>query len=589
MKLKTLKIKHFLGVSEATVNFDSLPPLLLIKGPNGVGKSTIFNDAIVWALFGKLPRGQCPVITRGERLTSVTLCIQKDDDELQICRHQKEKNSSVALTVNGEQIEARIKDVNKTICDYVSPSLFIGTNLLNQGFSTRFTALSNNEKTSLIESLINTDSFAAAEQEAKIRKVANQSEINNIIGKLDRIKHSNIMLNRQLQDDKKLHEKAQADLKAEKDKDKAKHTELDAELKQVEADLDKQISATTQLQAKLKLLEGEIQAVLGRIQQGTSTIAITEQQLKGLREQHNSLANVHKCPTCLRDLTGEDAQGLLQNIVAIGIKKKEELNKFQQHLTTLQRKYTGENSKRNQLQHDINTAQTTCAQLGQRKINIKMAEAELQKDETTGIQNAIASIEQRMEKTKAEMNQNQNISVKLEELLEEKQQLQQRLEFWCKGFGPTGIRNLLLDGLLKTLNERINWYAMNLVDKHLKVMLSPETELQTGTTRNKLSLRVHTDKGEATYKGLSGGQKRKVDLTIHLALRDVAKELTSYTSNLLVADEVFDSLDKESSEALVGVLRELKDVKVVVVSHDDSLTSHFENVVTIEANKSFTL
>ena len=64
MRIETVKIENFLGISEAELSLDNRG-LLLIQGENrddpsaksnGAGKSTI-PDAISWCLFGKTARG----------------------------------------------------------------------------------------------------------------------------------------------------------------------------------------------------------------------------------------------------------------------------------------------------------------------------------------------------------------------------------------------------------------------------------------------------------------------------------------------------------------------------------------------------
>ena len=64
MKINRVEIENFLSVQKATIDFDKLSNLVLVKGrnkdvkpesSNGAGKSTII-EAVVFALFGKTLR-----------------------------------------------------------------------------------------------------------------------------------------------------------------------------------------------------------------------------------------------------------------------------------------------------------------------------------------------------------------------------------------------------------------------------------------------------------------------------------------------------------------------------------------------------
>ncbi len=56
------------------------------------------------------------------------------------------------------------------------------------------------------------------------------------------------------------------------------------------------------------------------------------------------------------------------------------------------------------------------------------------------------------------------------------------------------------------------------------------------------------------YDNLSGGEKQKVDILIQLAIRDMMKVFSGFECNILVADEVFDSLDSESCNKIIELL-----------------------------------
>ena len=84
------------------------------------------------------------------------------------------------------------------------------------------------------------------------------------------------------------------------------------------------------------------------------------------------------------------------------------------------------------------------------------------------------------------------------------------------------------------------------------------------------------------YLGSSGGERRRVDLSMLLALRELAKARLEQTFDLLFVDEVFDKVDKSGIERVIHLLTQQTDDSVFVISHDPSLMDAFEEVITVE-------
>ena len=77
------------------------------------------------------------------------------------------------------------------------------------------------------------------------------------------------------------------------------------------------------------------------------------------------------------------------------------------------------------------------------------------------------------------------------------------------------------------------------------------------------------------YKASSGGERKRIDIAVMLALGDIARRLRGEKGSTLFFDEAFDALDEQGLAAVVGVLRELaQDRAVVVISHNPLLIDH---------------
>jgi DNA repair exonuclease SbcCD ATPase subunit len=158
------------------------------------------------------------------------------------------------------------------------------------------------------------------------------------------------------------------------------------------------------------------------------------------------------------------------------------------------------------------------------------------------------------------------------------------LAFWVTGFGPAGIRSLLLDELLPALNQAARRFAHALSGGRLTVRFDTEATLKSGEVRDRFEPIVQLDHGAGSYKGLSGGWKRRVDLVQLLALRAAAANLRGGL-DLLVLDEPFENLDDLGVEAALELVQEVsRDLSsVYLVTHNQELQSRFPRRLQVTA------
>ena len=93
-----------------------------------------------------------------------------------------------------------------------------------------------------------------------------------------------------------------------------------------------------------------------------------------------------------------------------------------------------------------------------------------------------------------------------------------------------------------------------------------------------------------SYSSFSEGEKSKINLSILLCWRQIAKMKNSVHTNLLILDEVFDSsLDATSTEALMSILKDIgEDTNVFVISHrPDNMAENFRSSIKFEKNNNF--
>jgi ABC-type Mn2+/Zn2+ transport system ATPase subunit len=143
---------------------------------------------------------------------------------------------------------------------------------------------------------------------------------------------------------------------------------------------------------------------------------------------------------------------------------------------------------------------------------------------------------------------------------------QKMISFWKKGFGDTGIKNILLDESIPILNNR----AKELCEYFPKIKLrfNSQTSLKSGDVRNKFSMDVLQTNNLSGLSELSSGERRVVDIMVMLCLRHLLECTYGVKMNILLLDEILDSLDPENAVSAVNIIKHFSNTHcVVLISH----------------------
>ena len=176
---------------------------------------------------------------------------------------------------------------------------------------------------------------------------------------------------------------------------------------------------------------------------------------------------------------------------------------------------------------------------------------------------------------------------KLEKLEKEKSYLR----FWENGFSNSGIKSYILDDVTPFLNYRLNKYLTKLTSGQIEAKFSTTSTLKTGEQREKFNLSIVNNHGGDQYLSNSGGERKRIDLAINLALQDLVASRSTKKLNIAIFDEVFDALDENGVDGVVSLLQELSEEKstILVVSHNEYLKSFFTNCITVTKKDGFSL
>jgi DNA repair exonuclease SbcCD ATPase subunit len=157
------------------------------------------------------------------------------------------------------------------------------------------------------------------------------------------------------------------------------------------------------------------------------------------------------------------------------------------------------------------------------------------------------------------------------------------LEFWVEGFGNKGLKSYLIEAALPEINQLATTYAQRLLGSGSAVRLRATRVLKTrGTEKEEMSVEGSIPGCTRKYAGASKGQKKRLDLCLLLALRDMVVRRSAKRFNQLFVDEIFDGTDRSGCEAIAELLRETSETcPVALITHAPILKGIGDRTVTV--------
>ncbi len=191
----------------------------------------------------------------------------------------------------------------------------------------------------------------------------------------------------------------------------------------------------------------------------------------------------------------------------------------------------------------------------------------------------IRKSQQSLEDEQTVLENMEDDSRKLLKNLEEKQHEQKLLASAQNILKDSGIKTKIIRHYLPIMNKLINHY-LACMDFFVQFNLDDNFD-ETIKSR-------HRD--EFTYASFSEGEKMRIDLSLLLAWREIARLKNSTNCNLLVLDEVFDSsLDGTGMDEFMKLLKSMGSrCNIFVISHkSDQLIDKFQDVMIFAKKNNF--
>ncbi len=135
------------------------------------------------------------------------------------------------------------------------------------------------------------------------------------------------------------------------------------------------------------------------------------------------------------------------------------------------------------------------------------------------------------------------------------------MKFWEVAFSEQGILKYVIKNILDYFNTKVNYYLGYLFNGQCLIQFDES-----------LDERIILNGAETYYMSLSGGEKRKVNLSVLLALHSLLALTDKDQSDMLFFDEVADSLDIVGIKGLYSLLQELQKTKTIfIITHNPTL------------------
>lgn len=532
---------------------------ILIKAPNGKGKSTILS-ALVWAIYGKNLKGVSEVTTwekvrpKDYQGVMVEVFFQKGEHIYKIIRCQKcnivledgAKGKDRLIFMKDNEV-VNVKGKNK-LQDAInaelglSYTLFMNSIMFGQGIK-RLIQESNSDKKKIFEEVFDLEFLNVA------KGIAMQDK-NNLLAQANEVEHQSALLKKELEANKEAYFDLRDREKGFKEKIKSERLEL----KKDREDL------TKQLIKKQKQLKDEVEKSLRvKIKKHTDYVDVLKSKIK-----YNRIVSGVSLPDFVKKLKiqldkghykrAKESVDIIYKAIINSDKLQEEyedaLGRLDE-LRTTNEKYKRLQKECDDIASDIADIDEELEKLKQEKLKVMSPKY---KEKLKEIRKTLRKVDEDYHNKELELeNYNWLINDPL---------------------GNNGIKAYLFDSSLDMLNRTL--------DKYSQVLgFRIEFNIDLGTARKEFFTLIERDGQIIDYNELSGGERQLCNVAMAFAMNE---SLTASKGiNLAFLDEVFESLSSDNVEVVTSLIRHTFANKTLfLITHLDSLPLSNTKILQVE-------
>ena len=569
---------------------------------NGSGKSAIF-EALNWCLIGETLRGSKDIVRHNsDGGALVELSFKADKDSFVITRtrnHSKFKNN-LFISKNGEDVSGKgLKDTEALLSQYlpaVTSELINSVVVLGQGLPMRFTNNTPSGRKEVLESLSNSDFMIT---DLKTRIANRSSELRKSLTDitLDKTKKSTELvfyksqlekLNAELET---LNETDLESLKMSIIRDKQVADECDTRIGELlhkygctlKEKQDELNSRKFDLYSEQKKKESAVKDAYNvKILEKTKDKAETDALIRVKTSEITRLKSVTDiCPTC-----GQKIQNVHKVDTTDLEKVVDELRETLNWLTGEIQLLEEESKKELKCISEEYDLLLADVEMGLKSVGADLQElADLQIEERVHLD----KIDKCEEELKNHANKVEKCQKEIKEFEEKVQELTAGLEFdgqeeetftarlavhsKFETALKRDFRGILLQNCISYIDGKAKEYCKKIFHTDL---------INFSLDGNNVSISYCGKE----YESMSGGEKQKIDLIIQFAIRDMLCKYLNFSCNLLVLDELTDSMDAVGCKnAIDFIASEFDDIdSVFIISHRLDLEIPYDKIITVYKN-----
>ena len=294
-------------------------------------------------------------------------------------------------------------------------------------------------------------------------------------------------------------------------------------------------------------------------------------QKKSLITEESEFFHQHSvCPTCKQEVDDSFKENKLKELVV-------QNNELELGISEIYEAIVEEEGRESEF---INVSKKITA-LNSQLSNYKN-ECNLKSKQIKSIEKEISEIRNNIENQNENIKHLQKLIRRCNKLEKEQSKCNEVLEYFEFSYllmKDGGIKSKIIENYLPVMNSQINKY-LQMMDLYINFSLDNEFKESIKTP-------IHED---FSYGSFSEGEKQRINLSLLLAWRDIARMKNSANCNIIFFDETLDSsLDGTGIEDLLKIINYIiKDSNIFIISHRDGYDDKFERVIEVKKVNGFT-
>ena len=156
-----------------------------------------------------------------------------------------------------------------------------------------------------------------------------------------------------------------------------------------------------------------------------------------------------------------------------------------------------------------------------------------------------------------------------------------------KAFGKDGIQAIIVENVTEDLKKYANLVLKQICNDPMTLDFVTQKQTGVGSWKEQFDIKISIGSSELDFDDLSGGEQVRISIALRLALSQLLMRRIGSNVKFLLLDEVDQALDRQGIDALsTAILSLSKNLKILVITHNEAMKEKFENIITIQKGAS---